>query len=166
MNSYVALWLGLAVSLFWAVGAYNRLMRLRSQGLAAFAILDDLLVQFVTMTRQDVSDSAALVAAAEQFQASLKVSRSRPLNGPTTSALKTAYATLCSCWSRSPEMATGSTGTGMPGSLPSQREQLAVQIELARSEFNKSVTRYNAAINQFPALVLARIFGFRPAQTM
>jgi len=165
MNSYVALWLAVAVSLFWAVGAYNRLMRLRSQGLMAFAILDDLLSQFVIMTRQEVSDSAAL-AAAEQFQASLKVSRSRPLNGPTTSALKTAYETLCSCWSRSPEIAPDPTGTGMPASPPSQREQLAVQIELARSEFNKSVARYNAAINQFPALVLARIVGFRPAQTM
>ena len=166
MNSYVVLWFGIALGLFWAVGAYNRLVRLRSHGLAAFANLDDLLNQLVAITIEHVPDSAALVAAAEQFQASLKVSRSQPLNGPTTSALRTAYETLCACWSRPPESAPRSAGPAIPADLSAQREQLGLQIELARSDFNKSVARYNAAIHQFPARVLAWIFGFRPAQPM
>jgi LemA protein len=37
---------------------------------------------------------------------------------------------------------------------------------MARAEFNKAVARYNAAVTQFPAVLLARLFGFRPAQPM
>jgi len=40
------------------------------------------------------------------------------------------------------------------------------QTEMARAEFNKAVERYNAAVTQFPAVLLARLFGFRPAQSM
>lgn len=148
------LWFGLAVMLFWAVGAYNRLVRLRSQGLGAFAMLDSQFGQLVAMTAQSVGRSEALVAASEQFLASLKVSRSQPFNGETTKALKAAYETLCLCWLQ------------LPDAPPPQWDQLVVQIELARSDFNKSVLNYNAAIRQFPALLLAWIFGFKPAQSV
>jgi LemA protein len=147
-------WVGSALLLFWSVGAYNRLVRLRSQGLAAFAVLDDLLGRFVTMAREKGSDSGALIAAADQFQSSLRVSRSQPLNGPTTSALRTAYETLCSCWLQ------------VPDTLPSQWDQLAVQLEIARTDFNRSVISYNLALTQFPAVLLAWVIGFRPAQSL
>ncbi|MFZ4480089.1 MAG: LemA family protein [Rhodoferax sp.] len=154
MSSSVMFWVGLAVLLFWAVGAYNRLVRQRSQGLLAFAVLDHLFIRFITMAKEKGSDSGALAAAADQFLASLKVARIQPLNGPTTNALKTAYETLCLCWQQ------------VPDTLPSQWDQLAVQLDMARSDFNQSVLTYNQAIGQFPAVVLARVFGFRPAQLL
>ncbi|MBV5345415.1 MAG: LemA family protein [Rhodoferax sp.] len=43
-------------------------------------------------------------------------------------------------------------------------EQLAFEVERARSDFNQTVTNYNEAKNQFPATVLAKIFGFKSAQ--
>jgi hypothetical protein len=45
-----------------------------------------------------------------------------------------------------------------------QWEQLAFQVDRARSDFNLSVINYNEARNQFPANVLAKIFGFKPAE--
>lgn len=154
MNSSVIIWAGLALLLFWSVGAYNRLVRLRSQGLAAFAGMERLLSQFAAMAREQGPDTGALFAAAGQFQASLNVSRSRPLNAPTTKALSTAYETLRRCWLQAPD------------ALPAQWDQLAVQLELARSDFNQSVSGYNAAIGQFPAAVLARLFGLKPAEPL
>ena len=160
-SSSVFLWLGVAVLLFWAVGAYNRLVRLRSQGLATFALLEDLVNQFVPMASPDVSDSAALVAAADQCRVALKMCRSQPLNGATTGALTMAYETMCLSWSRQRQLTPG-----RPEVSPLPWEQLVVQTELARAEFNKAVARYNAAVTQFPAVLLARLFGFTPAQPM
>ncbi|MBZ4210151.1 MAG: hypothetical protein D4R79_11870 [Comamonadaceae bacterium] len=166
MSSSVFLWFGAAVLLFWAVGAYNRMVRLRSQGIAVFAVLEGLLNQFVPMAGPDVTDSAALVAAADQFQVALKICRSQPLDGATISALTMAYETMCLCWSRQRQHRPRGSAPEQPEVLPLHWEQLVAQTEMARAEFNKAVARYNAAVTQFPAVLLARLFGFRPAQPM
>jgi LemA protein len=166
MSSSVFLWIGVAVLLFWAVGAYNRLVRLRSQGLTAFAVLEGLVNQFVPMASPEVTDSAALVAAADQCRVALKMCRSQPLNGATISALTIAYETMCLSWSRQRARTPEPSSLAQPEIVPLQWEQLVVQAELARADFNKAVARYNAAVTQFPAALLARLFGFRPAQPM
>ena len=184
MNDPVMLWLAGAVLLFWAMGAYNRLVRLRSRGLAAFVVLAGRFDQLIALVRstlpayvtQSVPDAqdqagaaaadawAALDAAAQQLQVSLKVARSKPLNAPTASALKTAFETLCSCWSRLQDLPCDLPDLAPPASLPNQWQQLALQTELARADFNETVANYNQAISQFPALLLAALFVLRPAQ--
>jgi len=54
MTSTVVLWALAAVLLFWAVGAYNRLMRLRAEAKAAFALLDAELVRQVELVRNQL----------------------------------------------------------------------------------------------------------------
>jgi hypothetical protein len=51
MSNSVTFWLLLAVLGFWAMGAYNRLVRLRSQGLQAFASLEVLFNQFILLVK-------------------------------------------------------------------------------------------------------------------
>ena len=166
MSSSVSLWFGAAVLLFWAVGAYNRLVRLRSQGIAAFAVLEGLVNQFMPMASPEVTDSAALVAAADQCRVALKMCRSQPLHGATIGALTMAYETMCLSWSRQRQHGPRGSAPESSEDLPLQWDQLVVQTEMARTEFNKTVARYNAAVSQFPAVLLARLFGFRPAQPM
>ncbi len=166
MSSSVFLWFGAAVLLFWAVGAYNRLVRLRSQGIAAFAVLGDLVNQFVPMASPEVADSAVLVAAADQCRVALKMCRSQPLNGATIGALTMAYETMCLSWSRQQQLTPQRSSTAQPEVVPLHWEQIVAQTEMARADFNKAVARYNAAVTQFPAVLLARLFGFRPAQPM
>lgn len=173
MSDSVLLWFVVAVLLFWAMGAYNRLMRLRSRGIVAFAALERQFDQYLLMVKKNAPSQgndafsavwAALAAAADQFSASLKVAHSQPLNGPTTSALRTAYETLGLSWSRLRTLPHDLGGSALPDSLQSQWEQVGVQTEMARADFNQAVANYNQAIGQFPALVLASLFGFRPAQ--
>lgn len=175
MSDSVLVWFVIAVFLFWSMGAYNRLMRLRSQGIVAFAALEGLLNQHLLMLKinfpdagegHDASSAAwiGLAAAAEQFNASLKVAHTQPLNGPTTSALRTAFETLYLSWSRLQDLPPDLAGSALPSTLQSQWEHIARQADMARTEFNRTVTNYNEAINQFPALLLARVFGFKPAQ--
>lgn len=166
MSLSLTLWICLAILPFWAVGAYNRLVRLRSQGLAAFANLEQALSQLATLARHDFAGSSALAAAAEQLQASLKVSRSQPLNGPAMSALRTALETLCRCWDRQCEVSFDEAAAIAREALQRQWDPLVAQTDRARSEFNVAVDNYNAAIHQFPALLIAWVFGFRPADSI
>ena len=184
MNASVAPWFVFALLLFWAMGAYNRLVRLRFRGIAAFANLESFFNQHILMVKTNVPEWsaaampgialadndasvaawAALAAAADQFSASLRVAHTRPLNGPTMSALRTAFETLCLSWLRLRDLPVELAGAAIPDNLQSQWEIVAVQVEMARSDFNRTVTNYNQAINQFPALLLARVFGFKPAK--
>lgn len=184
MSDSLMLWFAIAVLLFWSMGAYNRLVRLRSQGLVAFAALEGLLNQYVALVKTNFPDacvadsgsdagqaqdafSAAwtgLAAATEQFNASLKVVHAQPLKGPTMRALGTALETMCLSWSRLQNLPADLAGPALPASLQSQWEQVASQVDLARTEFNGRVVNYNEAIAQFPALLLAWVFGFKPAQ--
>lgn len=176
-------WAFVALLLFWSMGAYNRLMRLRSRAIIAFAALEGLFNQYVVMVKVsfpesgfgtlsgwgpvDDSDTSAwggLVAATEQFSASLRVVHPKPLDGPAMSALKTAHETLSSSWLRLRDLPPDLAGSALPASLQAQWEHVAIQVELARSEFNKAIVNYNEAIGQFPALLLAWIVGFKTAQ--
>jgi LemA protein len=183
MSNSVMFWLLVAALLFWAVGAHNRLMRLRSQGIVAFTAFEALLNQYLLLVRENLPSTdvglgvrasldndpgvaawAALVAAADQFRASLKVARTQPLNGPTTSALSTAIETLRLSWLRLRNLPPDLAGSALPETLLTQWAQLSLQAEVARNNFNKAVLNYNDAIGQFPAILLAGVLGFRPAQ--
>ena len=52
MPSSLVLWSVAAVLLFWAVGAYNRLMRLRADANTAFAALETELSKQVVLVRE------------------------------------------------------------------------------------------------------------------
>lgn len=184
MSDSVMLWSVVAVLLFWAMGAYNRLVRLRSRGLVAYASLEGLFNQYVLMVKTNFPDTpadsasrddgqgndlssvawVALAGATDQFKASLKVAHAQPLNGPTMSALRTAFETLCLSWSRLRNLPPDLAGMAVPDTLLAQWEHIALQTDMARTVFNAAVADYNQAINQFPTVMLARTFGFRPAQ--
>ena len=53
-------------------------------------------------------------------------------------------------------------GARLPDTVIARRVQLALQTHAAVALFNNAVGRYNEAISQFPALLLAWVFGFRP----
>ena len=175
-------WLLLGVLVFWAVGAYNRLVRLRSVALLAFGALDaqwlrhtELLSATVPMpVLVPVADgpvaapvepeppvSTALAAASAQLMASLAVARSRPLERDAIAALAAARSVWDMAW-------TQALGHGEVDRVGAQQrwELWATQAAAAQSQFNSAITQHNLAVNQFPAVGLARLFGFRPAGSL
>ncbi len=175
--SSLMFWLPLAVAVFWAVGAYNRLVRLRGQALSAFAALDPALVKQVELAQSnlpdmgltgqtrpaDLGDEAdtlwlALRAASHQFSASLSALRPRPLDTRHAAAVAAAWAVLEMCWNRLQNEAHDLAGPALPENLVTQWQHLSSQLMPLREQFNLSVARYNQAIGQFPALLLAWLF--------
>jgi hypothetical protein len=183
-------WIAAALALFWFVGAYNRLVRLRSAALQAYAALDAALVrqlEFV-MTQPAEADSpddaplrASLRAAAGQLATLLAATRLQPLAPARIAALATALHVMLGAWQRlHPDAVIAFDADGLlsrPAAL-TDREEVAVAAngtapiawpepsaaaEIARGQFNLAVAQYNAAISQFPAVLVAWIMQLRQA---
>lgn len=178
MIDLTTLWVGLAVLLFWSVGAYNRLVRLRGQILLAFQPLDARMAQFITLLQEQsplvfdpmrtqplLADSrlwAGLQAACTQFDVALRVVRKQVLDAESVAALQSAHTTLQVWWDR-----LVSECRDHPELLPASWQMAWMDNRRLAGDaveaFNQAVTAHNAAVSQFPALVLARTFGFRAA---
>lgn len=183
MTSSVLAWTIAAVLLFWAVGAYNRLMRLRADANGAFANVEGEFARQVELVRgqlpppeptqpapldgEPTSFWSALHAAASQLAATLAAARSKPLNADNIAALNAAQDVLAMAWEQAErDDAHDLAGPRLPDTVLLRRRQTLLQAHAAAEAFNLAVARYNEAIGQFPALVLAWLFGFKPARPL
>lgn len=178
MPKSVLFWIAAAVLVFWVVGAYNRLMRLRAEAISAFGGLEAELSRQVELVRRQVpppeatlpaplepegSIWAGLHGAASQCAASLAAAHSRPLEPQGIAALGTARDVLAMAWDRAErDDAHDLAGPRLPDTVTAGRAHLVLQTQAATLAFNQAVSRYNQAIAQFPAVVLAWVFGFKP----
>ena len=181
MSKSVITWVAAAVLLFWAVGAYNRLVRLRGDAGASFAALDAELTRQVQLVRQLLPDDgdhpaslfdgmegsfwAGLQGAAGQLEASLASARHRPLEPERIAALAAAQSILAMAWERAErEDAHDLAGPRLPETLTVRRAHMTAQCAAAAERFTGAIQAYNDGIAQFPALLLAWLFGFRPGR--
>ncbi len=166
-----------AVLIFWAVGAYNRLVRLKNIIANAFGQIDvqlkrryDLIPNLVEAARkylQHEQDTLeGVIAARNQARSASDAVRSRPGKADAVIALATAEQTLDSSLGRLfalaeayPELKADQTIRELSEELTSTENK----VGFARQAYNDSVLDYNNAQGQFPALLVARLFGFMPS---
>ena len=175
----LAYWIGCALLLFWFVGAYNRMVRLRSVALQAYATLDAALgrqIEFVQVNAPVGAES--LLAATMQLTTLLAATRLRPLDPERIDALGTALNVMLSAWQRlhpddvvsfdaegtlsRPAPLKGAEEASHPSRFIAWPEPSAA-AEIARGQFNAAVAQYNAATRQFPAMLIAWIMRLRVA---
>lgn len=124
-------WIVIGIALFWALGAYNRLMRLRSAVVQSFGSFDAHMVRQVALLGEfnaacsvqqndaELSahqEMAALQGATTQLSASLAVARARPLRPDAMAALAAARDVLHASW---------------PGALRKAQEAAVVTVPAA-----------------------------------
>jgi LemA protein len=180
MESSFLPWVIAAVTVFWAVGAYNRLVRLRSDANGAFAALESELQKQVQLVHDCVPPEeewapsqfaggsafwGGLQGAAAQLSASLASAKSKPLDPERIAALGSAQEVLSMAWDRAErDDAHDLAGPRLPEDFSGERSQLVRMTQAATENFNQAVARYNEAIAQFPAVMLAWLFGFQAAR--
>ena len=166
-----------AVLLFWAVGAYNRLIRLKNIIVNAFGQIDvqlkrryDLIPNLVEAAKRyllhERETLEAVIAARNQARAASDAARNRPTHAPEVLALAAAEQALGSSLQRLfavaeayPELKADATIRELSEELTSTENKIA----FARQAYNDSVLDYNTAQAQFPTLLIARVFGFAPS---
>jgi LemA protein len=109
---------------------------------------------------------AGLQGALQQLAACLAVARGRPLQAAAIQALAAAEEVVQTTWLRTSTEADGQDGAPLPQALLSQWKDTHGQLQQARLTFAQSVQTYNFAITQFPAGILAWLFGFRLATAL
>jgi LemA protein len=178
-SGQIAAWAVAAVLVFWAVGAYNRLVSLRNDISRAFVPVDaqirqrhQLLEQWIEALRPAMHDTVVLdgvTAASGQLQAACDVVRGRPSAARPMAILRMAEETLAEARER------------VKAELPSRPEQLQrlgvaelgeelaaadSTLGFARRQFNAATQHYNDALDQFPTWLIAGLFGFHGAGTL
>ena len=160
-----------AVLLFWAVGAYNRLVRLRGAIVRQFVPVEEqlrlrhgLLLEWVSMLEPALTNAGprldALRAACQQVATTCARAKLHPGSTGAIGNLRLADAILGEARARLPVPSA-------PGSelaeLYAQLQACDVALSFARRQFNDAVDRYSHAVAQFPTLLLTGLFGFRSA---
>jgi len=172
------LWILIAVTLllvFWVIGAYNRLVRLKNMIANAFGQIDvqlkrryDLIPNLVDVARKYLVHEAqtleAVIAARNQAKAAEQVVAGSPLNVGALGALAGAEQVLGGALGRLfavaeayPELKADQTMRELSEELSSTENR----IGFARQAYNDHVLEYNDAAAQFPTLIVARLFGFQ-----
>lgn len=177
MDAVQLAWLfGALVLVLWGVGAYNRLMSLRSAIGRAWSLFEDLLRQreqvaspLVQRLRSHLDHAGhaaldALVAAQAQLQADLTALRGRPLHQRAALAALVAHDVACADALAGVEAAVVAEAslTADPDLAIAfaELDQLETRLAGARQGFNDAASVYDAAIAQFPTRLLVRGFGF------
>jgi LemA protein len=181
MSAPYLLWVVLAIILFWCVGVYNRVMRLRARGFDAFRAVEKHLHSFseIVSIRFPVSDIdrsfreglevnladggwVQLVAQLQTLDRTLKLARTAPLKRAELADLSEAFTGLTEAWLCLKSAPADLAGPAMPEEFELQWDENAQRVRSATVEFNQTIGRYNEAISQFPARLVCGLFGFKP----
>jgi len=171
----------LAVVLFWLVGAYNRLVRLRAavgvawvQLVGALGKRSEAMAAVIEAVREPLASEAATLQALADADAQVRAaadgvrhSRGRiadvsPWAG-AEAALSSPSARLRALIELQPALLAEPThGPKLVSAMAAWREA-EPRLQFARQAFNHAVDTYNKAIRQWPTRVVSELFRFRPA---
>ena len=163
---FVVLLLALAL-LAWAVFAYNRLVRLRNQWRTAWADIDvqlqrrhDLVPQLVSTVGAYATHERATLDAVTELRAKALAMRNPTELGAVETELEQALGRLVAVVEAYPDLKASDNF------LQLQRDLVEVEehLQYARRFFNGAVRDYNTAIERVPDVLVAKAFGFGPAE--
>ena len=167
----------LALLVFWAVGAYNRLVRLKNTIANAFGQIDvqlkrryDLIPNLVEAARKYLQHERATLEAVtlarNQAKSASDAARSKPADATAVTALATAEQALDGSLGRFfalaeayPELKADETIRELSEELTSTENKVA----FSRQAYNDAVLDYNNAQGQFTAMLIASLFSFAPS---
>ena len=176
MSTFVLIAL-VALLVFWAVGAYNRLVRLRNTIANAFGQIDvqlkrryDLIPNLVEAAKKYLQHEQgtleAVTVARNKAKSASDAVRSKPTQAAAVVALAAAERALDGSLGHLfavaeayPELKADQTIRDLSEALTSTENK----VSFARQAYNDAVLDYNNAQGQFPALLIASLFSFAPS---
>jgi LemA protein len=168
---------GLAVIVAWGIAAYNALVQRRNRIANAFGQIDvqlkrryDLVPNLVEVAKRYLAHEAvtleAVVRARSAAVGAAVAVRREPTNAQAVQALTAAEEGLGGSLGRLLAVAEAYPDLKADATMRSLSEELTStenRVGFARQAYNDEVLAYNDAAVQFPAVLVARVFGFLPA---
>lgn len=172
--------IAIAILFLWGFFLFNRLVAMRNQVKNAWSQIDvqlqrryDLIPNLVETVKgymgYEKSTLEAVINARNQAQAALQTLQKS--GGPTQGSLKElmtaesslrgAVGSIFALAENYPQLRANETMARLQEELSSTENKIA----FARQAYNDQVLSYNTAQQQFPALLLAALFGHRPSDS-
>ncbi len=154
----------IVLSVFWAIGIYNRVVKLRNQRQTAFADIDvqlkqrhDLIPQLVEVVKGYAKHERELLTAITEARTAAMgattIDDKIAAEGKLTSALQGLKIQV----EAYPDLKANQNFMQLQEEMSDIENKLAA----ARRYFNAATTEYNNGIETFPANVIAGAFGFK-----
>ena len=173
----------LAIALFivfWAVGAYNRLVSLRNQIKNAFAQIDvqlkrryDLIPNLVETAKAYMKHERetleAVIAARNQAVTANAKASVDPANAAAMQQMAAAEGALSSTLGKLFALSEAYPDLKANQNMMQFTEELTStenRIAFSRQAYNDGVMQYNTSLEQFPGSVVANMFAFKPAELL
>jgi LemA protein len=165
---------------FWAVGAYKRLVGMRLAYRTAFAQIDThlkhrygLIPTLVETVRSSLPHERetlqAVTTACNQAMDANDVAARDPADATAVRRMVDGEAALGASLETLSALAQANAGLLSNDTMRRLTEELATtehRIAFARHAYNDSVVQYNRALKQFPGSVVARLFGLKTAEPL
>lgn len=177
-------WLFVAVMLFWSVGAYRRLVGLRTAVNKQFAVLEELMLRYQSLVQEATTTAVTapsgwqsaispelgashwtrLQVAANLSAMALARMQEHPLEPSSSIALMATSRDLQDAWEAltHPDVYYVS----VPSELTQRWIELGISIQPDLQRFNQAVLTYNEAIDLFPAILMARFLKYKPGRIL
>ena len=165
---------GVALLVFWMLGAYNRLVALRNDIIAAWSQVDEPLQRrsaaitgLLDGLRAHLPEEGgaldAVQAAQQPLRSAADAMRARPAQAQRAVALTAAEVALAGTLARLLALLEQRPDLGAADDIAPHAVALrdaTQRLAFARQLFNDAVASYNAAVRQFPTRLLSALFGF------
>ena len=168
------------VLIFWAVGAYNRMVSLRNRFKNAFAQIDvqlkrryDLIPNLVEIAKgymkHERESLEAVIAARNTAVTANARAATDPTDGAAVQQLATAEGALSSTLGHMfalseayPDLKANQNMLQLTEELTSTENRIA----FARQAYNDNVMEYNTSVEQFPGSFIANMFAFKGGELL
>jgi LemA protein len=165
---------------FWAVGAYNGLVSLRNRFKNSFAQIDvqlkrryDLIPNLVETAKgymkHERETLEAVISARNQAVTANAKAVGDPSDALAVQQLSQAEGTLTASLGKLFALSEAYPDLKANQNMMQLTEELTGtenKIAFSRQAYNDSVMQYNTATEQFPASILANMFGFKPGELL
>ena len=170
----------LSAVVVWVIAAYNRLVELRNRFRNGYAQIDvqlkrryDLIPNLVETARAYLTHERetleSVIAARNSAIGANRAVAADPGNAAVMQGLASAEGALQGALSRLFAVAEAYPDLKANQTMMQLSEELTGtenKVSFARQAFNDAVMSYNTASQQFPANLLAGMFGFQPAELL
>lgn len=180
MTTLIIVLIVLAIFLvFWAIGIYNGLIRMRNQVNNAWSQIDvqlqrryDLIPNLIETVKGYMSYEKGTLEAVIQARNQAKNARNllEQSGGPTSSSIKdliTAETALRGAITNIMALAENYPQLRASENMHQLQEELSStenKVAFARQAYNDNVMLYNTSQQQFPTVLLAATFGHHPVE--
>lgn len=180
MDVSIWLWLLLAVIIFWLVGLYNRLMRIRVRAMEVLVAMErqvglclSLLESYgasqrpndiqADAGRTELSDGwAGLVQAARLVEAIWGASRKNGLSTSVQLKRSESWTALQLEWDALIATPPDLAGAPVPDAMRMDWESHRQKAKSIQDALNAILDSYNEAVHEYPARWVATLMGFEP----